>query len=304
MQPAAASDRALRRIDALKRWLIVDEGVSQEQQQADGSLELVKTSTRLTNGAAVEQAGKARGSKEVALIVGAGDGLGAAVARRFAQEGYVACLARRNGDKLSGLVESIKAEGGEAHAFSCDARKEEAVQGLVTQIEQEVGPIAACVFNVGANVRFPILDTTERVYRKVWEMAALAAFLVGREVARVMVPRGKGTILFTGATASTRGRSGFSAFAGAKAAKRQLAQSMARELGPKGIHVAHIVVDGPIDGPFIRNMFPDLVKEHEGERYPRLLQPDDIAHTFYAVHCQPKSAWSFELDVRPWTEPW
>jgi NAD(P)-dependent dehydrogenase (short-subunit alcohol dehydrogenase family) len=194
--------------------------------------------------------------QKAALVVGAGEATGGAIARRFAREGYVACVTRRSADKLAPLVAQIEAAGGKARAFGSDARREEQVAELVQTIEREVGPLEVCVFNVGGNVRFPIRDTTERVYRKVWEMAALAGFLVGREAAKVMVPRKQGTILFTGATASLRGGKGFAAFAGAKHALRALAQSMARELGPEGIHVAHVVIDGAIDTPFIRDNFP------------------------------------------------
>ena len=180
--------------------------------------------------------------RKTILVVGAGDATGGAIAKRFAREGYVACVARRNAEKLVPLVAEIEAAGGSARAFGCDARVEEQVVELFATIEREVGPLHAVVFNIGANVQFSITETTERVYRKVWEMAALAGFLTGREAAKVMLPRGQGTIIFTGATASLRGRANFSAFASAKFALRALAQSMARELGPMNIHVAHVVI--------------------------------------------------------------
>jgi len=237
----------------------------------------------------------------VALIIGAGEATGGAIARRFAREGYTACVTRRTADKLAPLVAQIEKAGGKARAFGSDARREEQVVELVQTIEREVGPIEACVFNVGGNVRFPIREMTARVYTKVWEMAALAGFLVGREAARVMVPRRHGTILYTGATASLRGGRGFAAFAGAKHALRALAQSMARELGPEGIHVAHVVVDGAIDTPFIRESFPERykLKEQDG-----ILDPEAIAENYWQLHCQPRSAWTHELDLRPWMEPW
>ena len=198
--------------------------------------------------------------KPSCLIVGAGDGVGSAIARAFAREGLAVCITRRprNLESLEAVAASIRAEGDEAHAFGVDARNEAEMIALVDRIEAEVGPLQVVVFNIGANVRFPVVDTTAQVYSKVWEMAALAGFFTGREAARVMGPRGKGTILFTGATASTRGGAGFSAFAGAKAALRQLAQSLAREMGPRGIHVAHVVVDGMIDGTFARAIAPDI----------------------------------------------
>ncbi len=233
------------------------------------------------------------------LVVGAGDATGGAIARRFAREGYIACVARRNADKLDPLLQSIRDAGGQAQGFGSDARDEAAVQALVAQIERDIAPIEVAVFNIGANVRFNVVDTTERVYRKVWEMAALAGFLVGREAAKVMLPRQRGTILFTGATASLRGGAGFSAFAGAKFALRALAQSMARELGPQGIHVAHTLIDGAIDTAFIKENFPQryALKDQDG-----ILNPDHIADAYWQLHCQPRSAWTQEMDLRPWLE--
>jgi NAD(P)-dependent dehydrogenase (short-subunit alcohol dehydrogenase family) len=234
-------------------------------------------------------------------VIGAGDATGGAIARRFAREGLVACVTRRTLDKLQPLLEQIRGEGGEAHGFASDARKESDVQALVGHVDREIAPIEVAVFNIGANVRFDVTDTTERVYRKVWEMAALAGFLTGREVARAMLPRGRGTILFTGATASLRGAAGFAAFAGAKHALRALAQSMARELGPQGIHVAHIVIDGAIDTAFIAENFPEryALKEKQG-----ILDPEAIAENYWNLHRQGRSAWTHELDLRPWMEKW
>ncbi len=240
-------------------------------------------------------------SPGVALIVGAGDGVGSAIARRFAREGYAACVTRRTADKLSPLVEAIEAAGGTARGFGCDARDEDAVVALFDEIERDVGPIEVAVFNPGANVNFPIRETTSRVYRKVWEMACFAGFLAGREAARVMVPRGRGTILFTGATASIRGGKGYAAFAGAKHGLRALAQSMARELGSSGIHVAHVIIDGAIDSAFIRENFGDAFEKRGPDA---MLAVDDIAEAYWTIHAQRRSAWTFETDLRPWLEPW
>jgi NAD(P)-dependent dehydrogenase (short-subunit alcohol dehydrogenase family) len=235
----------------------------------------------------------------VALIIGAGDATGGAIAKRFARGGFTACVTRRHGDQLAPLVEEIEKEGGKARAFGSDARDEDAVAKLFETIENEIGPIEVLVFNPGANVNFPIRETTTRVYRKVWEMACFAGFLNGREAARVMVPRGKGTILFTGATASVRGGKGFSAFAGAKHALRALAQSMARELGPEGIHVAHVIIDGAIDTAFIEETFPNIYakKAQDG-----ILKPEAIAEAYWQIHVQDRSAWTHEQDLRPWIE--
>ncbi|WP_375740880.1 SDR family oxidoreductase [Pseudomonas boanensis] len=240
-------------------------------------------------------------NKKVVLVVGAGDATGGAIARRFAREGYVACVTRRHADKLQPLVESIRAEGGEAHGFASDARKEEEVAALVETIERDIGPIEAFVFNIGANVPCSILDETARKYFKIWEMACFAGFLTSQAVAKRMVTRERGTILFTGATAGLRGAAGFAAFAGAKHGIRALAQSMARELGPRNIHVAHVVVDGAIDTEFIRESFPEryALKDQDG-----ILNPEHIADSYWYLHSQPRDAWTFELDLRPWMERW
>lgn len=240
-------------------------------------------------------------NKKVVLVVGAGDATGGAIAKRFAQEGFIACVTRRSAEKLQPLVESIKANGDEAHGFACDARKEDDVIALVEQIESEIGPIEAFVFNIGANVPCSILEETARKYFKIWEMACFSGFLNAREVAKRMAKRERGTILFTGATAGMRGAAGFAAFAGAKHGIRALAQSMARELGPMNIHVAHIIVDGAIDTDFIRDNFPEkyATKDQDG-----ILNPDHIAENYWYLHSQPRDAWTFELDLRPWSERW
>ena len=241
--------------------------------------------------------------KGVCLVVGVGDGLGSAIARAFAAEGYAVCMTRRprNLDSLEALAAEIRADGGTAHAFGVDARAEDEVVELFAKVEREIGPLEVVVFNIGANVRFGIRETTARVFTKVWEMACFAGFLAGREAARVMVPRGRGAILFTGATASVRGRDGFSAFAAAKHGLRAVAQSMARELGPQGIHVAHVVIDGAVDGVFIRSN-----RENVDELVARdeILKPEDIAQSFVALTRQPRSAWTHEMDLRPWKEAW
>ncbi len=239
-------------------------------------------------------------TRKTALIIGAGDYLGLAIAHRFARGGLQVVGTRRRGD-LNRLVDTIAAAGGTATGVHSDARDEDQVCALIADIESTHGPIDIAVFNVGGNVRYPLLETTSRVYRKVWEMCAFGGFLVGREVARVMLPRGRGTILFTGATASVRGGSGFSAFAGGKHALRALAQSMARELGPQGIHVGHVVIDGPIDNDNSRELFPEIYAERSADG---VLRPDDIAEIYWQLHQQARSAWTFETDVRSYAEPW
>jgi len=236
---------------------------------------------------------------KVTIITGAGGGMGRVAASMFAREGARVVVAEYGEAAGQETVDLIRAEGGEAHGFGSDARKEDEMSALVTHIEAGIAPIEVAVFNIGANVRFSLAETTERVYRKVWEMAAFAGFLAGREAARYMAPRGRGTILFTGATASMRGGAGFSAFAGAKHALRALAQSMARELGPHGVHVVHVVLDGPVDGAFIRGLYPDW---EERLAQDALLRSDDIAAQYVNLWKQPRSVWTHELDLRPWKE--
>lgn len=237
------------------------------------------------------------------LIIGAGDDTGSAIAHAFARTGLTACVVRRarHADALEDLAAEIRAKGHQARAFPADARDEDEMKALVAQIEDEIGPIEVAVFNIGANVRFGITETTPRVYRKVWEMAAFAGFLMGHEVAARMLTRERGTIIYTGASASIRGNSGFSAFSGAKHALRALAQSMARELGPKNIHVAHTVIDGAIDSNFIRENYPEVDEMRETDR---ILNPDHIAQNYVMLHNQPRTAWTHELDLRPWKETW
>ena len=239
----------------------------------------------------------------VCLVVGAGDGVGGAIARAFARDGLEVCVTRRarNIEQLEELAQSIRDDGGQARAYGVDARSEDEMIALFDRIEREVGPLEVVVFNIGANVRFDLTETTSRVFQKVWEMACFAGFLTGREAARVMLPRGQGTILFTGASASLRGRQGFSAFSAAKQALRGVAQAAAKELGPKGIHVAHIVVDGAIDGVFARTNIAD--REERLER-DDILKPEEIARNYVWLHGQQRSAWTHELDLRPWSETW
>ena len=238
-----------------------------------------------------------------ALIIGAGDATGSAIAKAFAAEGYTACVNRRprHADTLEALAQSIRDGGHKAQAYPADARDEDAMIALVDNVERDVGPIEVAVFNIGANVRFNVTDTSAQVYRKVWEMAAFAGFLMGREVAKHMMERQRGTIIFTGATASIRGGPGFSAFSGAKAALRMLAQSMARELGPQGIHVAHSIIDGGIDTEFVRGLRPDF---DDAKANDLVLSPDAIAAQYVMLHKQHRSVWTHEFDLRPWGENW
>ena len=241
---------------------------------------------------------------KVCVVIGAGDATGGAIARRFAREGFTAVVTRRTADKLKHLVAEIAQEGGKVHPFGSDARDEEQVLKLFREIETEIGEIEVFVFNIGGNVRFDIRDTTARVYRKVWEMTAFAAFLTAREAAKAMVPRGRGTMLFTGATASLRGGSGFAAFASAKFGLRAVAQSMARELGPKNIHVAHLIIDSGVDTAWVRERREKLWGKEALDNPDLLMPPASVAASYWQLYQQPRSAWTFELEIRPFGEKW
>ena len=238
-------------------------------------------------------------------VIGAGDFIGSAIARKFAGEGFTVFAGRRNGEKLAPLVQEVEARGGRIIARSVDARQEDAITAFLREADSEA-PLEVCIFNAGANVHFPLLDTTERVFRKVWEMACYAGFLTGREAARLMLPHGRGAIFFTGATASMRGGVGYSAFAAAKAGLRAVAQSTARELGPKNIHVAHLIIDAGVDTAWVR----ERIKAREGEEAVRnldpgrLMSPASVAEAYWQLYQQPRDAWTFEMDIRPFGERW
>jgi NAD(P)-dependent dehydrogenase (short-subunit alcohol dehydrogenase family) len=245
------------------------------------------------------------GGRGVAILVGAGDAIGAAVARRFAEGGYTICICRRDGAKSQGLVDELNAAGHQIHAISVDARQEAEVQALFARVEKETGPIEVCLFNAGSNVNKPLIETTEKLFFKAWELACYAGFLVGREAARYMVSRGRGTILFTGATASVRGGKGFAAFSSAKFGLRAVAQAMARELGPKNIHVVHLVIDAGVDSEAIHQRMK-AAKGIEASDIPpdSLAKTASIANAYWFAHQQTRDGWTHELDLRPSVETW
>jgi len=238
-------------------------------------------------------------------VIGAGEFIGGAIAKKFASEGFIVHAGRRNGEKLAPLVAEIEAAGGRVRTRSLDARQEADVNAFLSDADREA-PLEVCIFNVGANVNFPLLDTTERVFRKVWEMACFSGFLAGREAARLMLPRGRGAIFFTGATASLRGGSGFAAFAAAKFGLRAVAQSAARELGPKNIHVAHLIIDSGVDTAWVR----ERIRQREGDEAlenldpNRLMRPAAVAESYWQLYQQPRDAWTFEMEIRPFGETW
>jgi NAD(P)-dependent dehydrogenase (short-subunit alcohol dehydrogenase family) len=235
-------------------------------------------------------------------VIGAGDFIGAAIARKFAAEGYLVFAGRRNGDKLAPLATEIEKAGGRCEGRSLDARKEEAIIAFLEEADR-AAPLEACVFNVGGNVNFPLLDTTERVFRKVWEMCCYAGFLTTREAARLMLAHGRGSIFLTGATASLRGGIGYAAFAAGKFGLRAVAQSAARELGPKNIHVAHLIVDAGVDTAFVRARLRERTGSDAVEQ-DQLVNPASIAAVYWQLHRQPRDAWTHELDIRPHREKW
>jgi len=241
--------------------------------------------------------------KGTVAVVGAGDYIGAAIVRKFAAEGFTVFAGRRNPDKLTSLVQQMDAAGCRVMARPLDARREDQITAFL-QAADSTSPLELCIFNAGANVQFPLLDTTERVFRKVWEMACYAGFLTAREAARLMAPRGRGCIFFTGATASLRGGAGYAAFASAKAGLRAVAQSAARELGPQRIHVAHLVIDAAVDTQWVRQ----LIAEREGTAAlndpERLMRPEAVAEAYWQLYQQPADAWTFEHEIRPFKERW
>ena len=240
-------------------------------------------------------------NKKVALVIGAGDAIGSAIVRKFNAQGLVTYAVRRNGEKLAALVDELNAQGREAHAASVDARDEEQIIQLFATIEKEIGQLEVVVFNIGANVPMKILETSSRKFSKIWEMGCFAGFLAGREAAKHMLPRKRGTIIFTGATASLRGAAGFAAFASAKHGLRAVAQSMARELGPQNIHVAHVVIDAAVDTAWIRE---NHAKHLEAVGPDGVVHPDDLADNYVNLYKQARNAWTFELDIRPYSEKW
>jgi len=243
--------------------------------------------------------------KATAAVIGAGDYIGTAIAKKFAAEGFYTFAGRRQGDKLAPLVSEVEAQGGRIVGRSLDARKEDDLIAFIKDAEQ-AAPLKVCIFNIGANVNFPLVDTTERVFRKVWEMACYSGFLAGREAARLMIPRGRGAIFFTGATAGLRGGVGYAAFAAAKFGLHAVAQSAARELGPQGIHVAHLIIDAGVDTAWVR----DRIREREGDDAiknldtTRLMRPAAVAETYWQLYNQPRDAWTFEMEIRPFREKW
>ncbi len=237
---------------------------------------------------------------DVAVVAGVGPdgGLGAALARKFAAHGLGVALAGRSANRLAQLADTITRSGGTAWAIPTDATDPAQVDALFHQAAAH-GTIRLAVHNVGANARFPALDMTAADFETLWRQNALSGFLVGTQAVRHLLAAGGGTLIFTGATASLRARPPFLGFAAAKAALRAVAQGLAREFGPQGVHVAHMVIDGVIDGDYARTNFPDFVRAKGSDG---LINPDQLADAYWAIHQQPRSTWTHELDLRPYGE--
>ncbi|MFG1378612.1 SDR family NAD(P)-dependent oxidoreductase [Xanthobacter autotrophicus] len=243
--------------------------------------------------------GRHRDGTALVAGVGAGNGLGAALARRFAREGLHVLVAGRTQARLDAVVRAIREAGGTADACVTDVTREAEVTALFDAADAR-GDLALVAYNVGANAAVPLLDLPAEDFETLWRQNAFGGFLVGREAVRRMLPRARGTVLFTGATASLRARPPFTGFAAAKAALRALAQGLAREFGPAGLHVAHVIIDGVIAGDYAARQFPTFVAAKGADG---LLAADDIADAFWMLHQQKTSAWTQELDLRPFKEP-
>jgi NAD(P)-dependent dehydrogenase (short-subunit alcohol dehydrogenase family) len=235
----------------------------------------------------------------VVIGVGAATGLGAALARRFAREGLRVTIAGRTPERLRVVAEQIAAAGGAVSVKVADAASEADVAALLDEADS-VGAVELVAYNVGSNVAASALETTPELFECLWRQNAFGGFIVGREAARRMTPRGKGTILFTGATASMRARPPFLAFGAAKAGLRAVAQGLAREFSQLGVHVVHVVIDGVIEGDYAATNFTEYVRSKGPDG---LLGVDDIADVYWTLHRQPRSVWTHELDLRPFKEP-
>jgi NAD(P)-dependent dehydrogenase (short-subunit alcohol dehydrogenase family) len=239
--------------------------------------------------------------------VGASAGLGAALARRFAQGGFTVVLTGRTREQLDAVAAAIEASGGQAHAFAGDVASEAQIHGIAQRV-RALGPLSAAVFNAASAVRAPTLEISVDQFTQAWRTTTLGGFVFAREALQALLangadaqsPQGRGSLLFTGATAALRGRPPFAAFAAAKAGLRSLSQSLAREFGPQGVHVAHVVIDGGIDGERLRSGAPLRVEQAGADG---LLQLDAIAETYWQLHAQHRSAWTQEIDLRPFKEP-
>ncbi len=238
-----------------------------------------------------------------AVVLGAGppEGIGAAVARRFAREGMHVFISGRNIGKVEQSADRIRAAGGSAEAIKVDVTSQAEVEGLFDRVRKREGNLETVVFNAGGNTLEPFEDLSAEAFENVWRVCCFGAFLAAKQALPMLRKQGFGSMLFTGASASLRGKPNFGQFASAKAALRNLVQALAREYGPHGVHIAHIIIDGLVNG----ERAGDLFGEHLANLGPDgALEPDDIADAYWMVHKQPRSTWTHELDLRPYKEAW
>lgn len=238
-------------------------------------------------------------NKKICAIVGAGDFIGAAIAKRFATEGYLVFAGRRNGEKLLPLKKEIESTGGQCQTHSLDARDQQSIDAFFKAIEDS-GQLEICIFNVGGNVYSPFLKTTEQVFKKVWEMCAKAGFLTAQAALPQLLEQGSGSLFFTGATASVKGNVGYSAFSSGKFALRALTQSLVREFASQNIHIGHLIIDSGVDTDWVKNRIAETQgKEAVENLHPdRLVKPESIAEIYWQLHCQNRDCWTYELDIR------
>ena len=236
----------------------------------------------------------------IVIGVGASDGLGGALARRFSKGGMDVVVAGRTLEKLQKVVDEINEAGGTARVAICDVTEESAVNALFENAVND-GPIDAVLYNAGNNAIIPFAELSAELFEKFWRVCCFGGFLTAKAVTPIMLEQGMGSLIFTGASGSLRGKQNFAHFSAAKAGLRMLSQSLAREYGPKGIHVAHVVVDGVIDGEMLRSRFGEYLDQLGPDG---ALKPDEMAEAFWMLHQQPRSAWTQEIDLRPYVERW
>ena len=244
-------------------------------------------------------------ANKVALVLGAGDGIGRAISQRFALGGYHTVIVRRDPSKSEGFVQEMSDQGATVSVLSADIRDEDSMSDLFAKVEKDIGEIEVCIYNGGANTLAPLDKISAKLFQKVWELCCLGGFLAAREASKVMGPRGRGTIIYSGATSGIRGKEGLTAFSSAKFGLRSVAQSTAKELAPLGIHVAHIVINGGVRSADIARLYKERadidIEELDEDLF---INTEGLAEAYWFLSQQPKTAWTHELDIRTYKEKW